>query len=168
MSIIEPYHPDRVVRQFGLRQSIPSMPIGPFKGRRGLTGQQYTVMFRFIAAHWDGYANHVLAHASRVPVQPGVPHDCSKDYLPWVRRLLHLRVENPINRQGYEEDIAPSTEDRVANAADIAETALRAQHMGPWGYRQALENVLRALGREPPAPAQVGPYRTYERRGHQS
>ncbi|KAL7242873.1 hypothetical protein ACSBR1_015304 [Camellia fascicularis] len=48
MHIVEPYHPDRVLRQFGRVQIIPSPPLAPVQASRGSAAKQYTIAYKYL------------------------------------------------------------------------------------------------------------------------
>lgn len=60
MDVIEPYHPDRVLHQFGRVQDIPSPPMEPTNCLRGAKPNQYHEDYPYIAIFWDRWENHLL------------------------------------------------------------------------------------------------------------
>ncbi|KAG5557551.1 hypothetical protein RHGRI_007704 [Rhododendron griersonianum] len=88
MTVVEPYLPNRVLRQFGLVQFIPGPPLAPLRGSKGSTD-----------ALWQNWRDHLLHEDKRVPVRPGVPWESHHDYLPWFKTVSHLRVSP--NRERY-------------------------------------------------------------------
>ncbi|KAH7851807.1 hypothetical protein Vadar_016736 [Vaccinium darrowii] len=84
LSVVEPYMPDRVLRHLGLVQSILGPPIAPERGGKG--GGEW--MYKF----WENWENHLLSDDKGVFVRPGVPWECTPDYLPWFRKVSHYRV----------------------------------------------------------------------------
>ncbi|KAL7237078.1 hypothetical protein ACSBR1_020199 [Camellia fascicularis] len=48
MHIVEPYHPDRVLRQFGRVQIIPSPPLALVRASRGSTAKQYIIAYKYL------------------------------------------------------------------------------------------------------------------------
>ncbi|KAL7227114.1 hypothetical protein ACSBR1_022059 [Camellia fascicularis] len=48
MHIVEPYHPDRILRQFGRVQIIPSPPLAPVRASRGSTAKQYIIAYKYL------------------------------------------------------------------------------------------------------------------------
>ncbi|KAK9115075.1 hypothetical protein Syun_021872 [Stephania yunnanensis] len=47
MDVVEPYHPERILRQFGHVQSIPDPPYRPLKAYRGPSALKYSVKYGF-------------------------------------------------------------------------------------------------------------------------
>ncbi|KAH7835826.1 hypothetical protein Vadar_030228 [Vaccinium darrowii] len=112
LSVVEPYMPDRVLRQLGLVQSVPGPPIAPERGGKG--GDEWTYGF------WENWGNHLLPDDKGVFVRPGVPWECTPDYLPWFRKVSHYRV-GPNRSEG--EGTGRATE-RIAKAVALLDGAL--------------------------------------------
>ena len=53
--VVEPYHPERVLRQFGYIQTIPPRPFTPPQPDRSILLDQY----------WERWTDHVLTDKSR-------------------------------------------------------------------------------------------------------
>ncbi|KAK9089142.1 hypothetical protein Scep_028224 [Stephania cephalantha] len=47
MDVVEPYHPERILRQFGHVQSIPDPPYRPLEAHRGPSANKYSVKYGF-------------------------------------------------------------------------------------------------------------------------
>ncbi|XP_021732688.1 uncharacterized protein LOC110699506 [Chenopodium quinoa] len=91
--IIEPYMPDRVVRQLGFIQEIPGDMIRPDDAQRPLSVKSYRVSFsaQMTTLMWDRFVpgaafSLLLGGYTRVP-RGG--YTCAPDYLPWFRRVSH-------------------------------------------------------------------------------
>ena len=93
MDIVEPYHPDRVLRQFGRVQSIPLAPLSPMRAVRGSTANQYRVVYQYLDQMWERWQNHVLRDRG-LPVTTTMP-DCDRGYMEWYRRISHPIIQNP-------------------------------------------------------------------------
>ncbi|XP_028094060.1 protein MAIN-LIKE 1-like [Camellia sinensis] len=61
LDVVKPYHPDRVLRQFGRVQTIPDAPVAPNRGARGNISARYTVMYRYLDRIWER-----IAHALQI------------------------------------------------------------------------------------------------------
>ncbi|KAL5149649.1 Protein MAIN-LIKE 1 [Glycine soja] len=70
------YRPERVVRQFGYTQTIPSPPVDSW------------VSYDDIHDRWMHYEDHIVP-AGEVCVVPG---QCSSDYMDWFFRISHLFI----------------------------------------------------------------------------
>lgn len=98
LNVVEPYHPNRVLRQFGRVQTIPSAPIPPatINARRGTTSTTYTrVRYHFLESMWENWYNHVISDEHRsVPLAQSFL-SCTDDYMVWYREQCVVRVQNP-------------------------------------------------------------------------
>ncbi|KAH7841568.1 hypothetical protein Vadar_031641 [Vaccinium darrowii] len=93
MGIVEPYLPDRVLRQFGFVQLVPGPPIGPKRGsKRGSVSAEYIVVYTWTDALWENWKYHVVPDDKRVVVKQGVPWESAPNYLDWFRTVSHVRV----------------------------------------------------------------------------
>ncbi|KAG5565581.1 hypothetical protein RHGRI_001482 [Rhododendron griersonianum] len=81
MIVVEPYLPDRVLRQFGLVQLVPGPLLAPLRGTRGSTSATYSVVYQYTDALWQNWRDHTLHEDKRVPVRPGIPWESHQDYL---------------------------------------------------------------------------------------
>ncbi|KAI8572219.1 hypothetical protein RHMOL_Rhmol01G0181200 [Rhododendron molle] len=73
MTVVEPYLPDRVLRQFGLVQFVPGPPLAQLRGSRGSTAATYSVVYQYTDALWQNWRDDFLHEVKRVPVRSGVP-----------------------------------------------------------------------------------------------
>ncbi|KAI8551554.1 hypothetical protein RHMOL_Rhmol06G0195600 [Rhododendron molle] len=73
MAVLEPYLPDRVLRQFGMVQLVPGPPLVPLRGSRGGNSHSYTVVYAYTDGQWENWRDHVINADKRVPIQLGVP-----------------------------------------------------------------------------------------------
>lgn len=100
MHIVEPYHPDRVLRQFGRVQIIPSPPLAPVRASRGSTAKQYIIAYKYLDTIWESWENHLLSEIGR-SVLVLHPWDCVPGYLDWFTSISHVQVQNPTHRSKY-------------------------------------------------------------------
>ena len=95
LDIVEPYMPDRVVRQFGRVQSRPLDPIEPRITHRGMggRGKGHIVQLTFDDS-WDGWDDldqHVCAYILGSP--EAIPEwEVEKGYIEWFTRVSHPYV----------------------------------------------------------------------------
>ncbi|KAM7531213.1 hypothetical protein LguiB_034623 [Lonicera macranthoides] len=113
--IAEPHYPDRVLRQFGRVQTIPTMPmIQPSKLTRGKTAQAYKVVYSVNRWQQNNWSNHLLNEAQRsVPVK--FPWECEPNYMDWFLKITHPFIQAPKQR---------TTMRKVCGAQDIANAKL--------------------------------------------
>lgn len=91
--VIEPYCPDRILRQFGRIQTIPSAPHAPSRAIRGAVAASYKVIYEYLQGQWENWENHVLSEANRsVPVNS--PADVVPGYYAWFHRVSHPLIQN--------------------------------------------------------------------------
>ncbi|KAI8558208.1 hypothetical protein RHMOL_Rhmol04G0072200 [Rhododendron molle] len=86
MAVLEPYLPDRVLRQFGMVQLVPGPPLVPLRGSRGGNSHSYSVVYVYTDGQWENWRDHVINADKRVPIQLGVPWESHPDYLPWFSK----------------------------------------------------------------------------------
>ncbi|XP_012836256.1 PREDICTED: serine/threonine-protein phosphatase 7 long form homolog [Erythranthe guttata] len=95
MWIVEPYMPDRVLRQFGFVQTIPRGLISSMepctRGPRG--GQSYKVTYAAPGGMWNMLDDHSL----RVRRLQKARHPCAvvDDYMKWYTPRTHPRIGKP-------------------------------------------------------------------------
>ena len=100
MDVVEPYHPERVLRQFGRVQTIPSPPLAPIRATRGPTARDYQIAYQYINQVWEGWANHLLSALNRSqPVRH--PADCVPGYMSWYVRVSWRVLQNPNFHSGF-------------------------------------------------------------------
>ncbi|KAK9757012.1 hypothetical protein RND81_01G134700 [Saponaria officinalis] len=105
--VIEPYQPDRCLRQFGYLQVIPQPMQAPPYAYRPATGLHYTVEYVGYSDHqWDTWIDHRVFLAYRSRPCTDFLRDICQDYVAWYRRHSHPRITQP------------STTERGVTAAD--------------------------------------------------
>ena len=148
--VVEPYHPDRVLRQFGHVQTIPAAPLGPGQHRRGGSAQRQRARWHeAVRGYFETWDNHLFTDDRRGRLA-NPAWSCSPDYMDWYSRVSHPRVQNPVHHSGF---VAPSAatdtdyRDRVSTASDHLRPLLdrwRARGEGDEDY-QRLEAAFYAL-----------------------
>ncbi|KAI5656517.1 hypothetical protein M9H77_25310 [Catharanthus roseus] len=84
---VEPYMPDRIVKQFGWVLCVPAHPIRPQEHRRLVNNRVYMVKNVFIEALWLEALSHLLT--STWTSNPAIPPSrCTDDYMPWFLPAL--------------------------------------------------------------------------------
>ncbi|XP_012840849.1 PREDICTED: serine/threonine-protein phosphatase 7 long form homolog [Erythranthe guttata] len=94
MDIVEPYMPDRALRQFGRVQTIP-FPIieSNLPHNRGLFGAGYKVTFHAPGGMWQNeYANFI--DLSQYP-EAWPPETVAEEYMKWYIERTHRLISNP-------------------------------------------------------------------------
>ncbi|XP_021846877.1 serine/threonine-protein phosphatase 7 long form homolog isoform X2 [Spinacia oleracea] len=91
--IIEPYMPDRVLRQFGFVQTPPMTPIFPSNEYK--PAHSYPVEYpEAIMCFWNDPTSHCLSQ-KRIGDFVQNPWDFSADYRQWFLQRTHPKVQNP-------------------------------------------------------------------------
>ncbi|MCL7034271.1 hypothetical protein MKW94_022542 [Papaver nudicaule] len=103
--VVEPYHPDRVLRQFGRFQRIPNSPYSPVDVCRPKDSNGYLVGFKGKYQYWVCWQDHLLPELERghIVIRPS---DCDPAYMEWYKTVSHPRVQNPDKWSGTQK---PST-----------------------------------------------------------
>ncbi|KAK9157473.1 hypothetical protein Scep_004047 [Stephania cephalantha] len=105
MDVVEPYHPERILRQFGHVQSIPDPPYSPLEAHRGPSALKYSVKYGFQQDNWERWRNHLLApevHDEKAQFE----FLATPDYLPWFLKVSHPVIANPSHE---DEDMVATT-----------------------------------------------------------
>ena len=91
--IVEPYHPERVLRQWGYLQTIPPPPLAPYRAKRGSSSTTYQVAYTFVDSLWDRWEMYVLPEEKRgrkwVTVGETAP-----GYMAWFDSISHRYIQN--------------------------------------------------------------------------
>ncbi|KAK9162962.1 hypothetical protein Syun_003864 [Stephania yunnanensis] len=124
MDVVEPYHPERILRQFGHVQSIPDPPYRPLEAHRGPFANKYSVKYGFEQDNWERWRNHVLAPEVRGE-KAVFEFLATPDYLPWFVKVSYPVITNP------------SFEDLVMVASTVADNEILERN------RRALDAALR-------------------------
>jgi len=95
--VLEPYHSERVLRQFGRVQIITPSPLSPEKVRRELTANKYHVSYTWSDSFWDRWQSHTLSRAER-SIEVRYQWDTVNGYMDWFRQISHLIIQNLSNR----------------------------------------------------------------------
>lgn len=158
MNIVEPYMPDRVLRQFSLIQLIPGSPLAPSRDTAGAS--RSSVPYMVSENIWENWRDHLVNDSMRVKVKPGVPWESHLDYLPWFRRVSWYRMA-PGRTQ---DDLIESVDERIIKGLAILSTALQSTMNSPSHLRQSIADAWKTLsGSE--ANAEGWSMRGYTRRG---
>ncbi|KAI8522863.1 hypothetical protein RHMOL_Rhmol13G0030000 [Rhododendron molle] len=83
----------------------------------------------------------MLHEDKRVPVTPGIPWESHHDYLPWFRRVSHLKVARG-RGDGHNTE---SAEERTAAALVLLDKCLSGTHISPFEMKNTLREVQRIL-----------------------
>ena len=85
MDMLEPYHPERVLRQFGRPQHIPPPPIPEQGGHRTKTARDQIVTYHSRYDLWDRRGEAILADIWSLPIANS-PWESVEGYLNWYIR----------------------------------------------------------------------------------
>ncbi|KAK9140160.1 hypothetical protein Scep_009841 [Stephania cephalantha] len=124
MDVVEPYHPERILRQFGHVQSITDHLYHPVEAHRGPSANKYSVKYWFLQDNWERRSNHLLAPEVRGD-KAEFEFLATPDYLPWFLKVSHPVITNP------------TLEDHYMVATTIADNELLERN------RRALDAALR-------------------------
>ncbi|KAL7251143.1 hypothetical protein ACSBR1_013052 [Camellia fascicularis] len=118
LDVVEPYHPEKVLKQFGRVQTIPPTPLDPVLVVRGVTAGRYRVMYQYLYQIWESWDNHVLSARMRnTPIRH--PADCRIDHT--------LRIAHPIIEAGH--DASVREPDRLYEAIERMSHVLQGQQI---------------------------------------
>ncbi|KAL3652583.1 hypothetical protein CASFOL_002264 [Castilleja foliolosa] len=93
--VVEPYNPDRVLRQFGYIQTIPRDPVRAGDIPRG--DSRAKVLLSSLAPYYDMWRGHVLP--SEVFIRRAAPPwEFVPAYMSWYRKSSHPIIQNPEKR----------------------------------------------------------------------
>lgn len=95
------YRPDRVLRQFGMRQNIPHLALDGDQlhelSRRGRRNQNWANFHRQIIKAWENRYNLIVESSLHHGVGP-----TEKDYMGWYERITHRFISpNDLSGVGY-------------------------------------------------------------------
>ncbi|KAM7490663.1 hypothetical protein LguiA_033584 [Lonicera macranthoides] len=91
--VVEPYYPERVLRQFGRVQTIPTMPmIQAASVTRGKTSQAYKLIYSVNRWQQDNWRNHLLNEKLR-SVLAKFPWECDPKYMEWFMKITHPYIQ---------------------------------------------------------------------------
>ncbi|KAM0958032.1 hypothetical protein ACFX13_023777 [Malus domestica] len=92
--VVEPYCPERVLRQFGRVQTIPKAPCVLPRSTRATHASVNKLLYEYIDGMWDGWQNHVL-HQNNRSSPVSIASDVVSGYLDWYHKVSHPYVHNP-------------------------------------------------------------------------
>ena len=107
--VVEPYHPERVLRQFGYIQTIPPRPFTPPRPDRSSLLVQY----------WERWTDHLLTDHSRGRrcLYSG-SGESVPEYMAWYERISHRIVTPPQLRSGSTTDAGSCMPSHAASTSD--------------------------------------------------
>ncbi|KAL8534877.1 hypothetical protein ACS0TY_010780 [Phlomoides rotata] len=125
--IVEPYLPERVLRQFGYVQIIPPMPIRFGLKRTNRVSQSQQNLLITLAQHFGLWDVHTLTD-DRLGTPIYCSWDSSPDYMEWFVSHSHPRVQNPAQRVIGDSTSIPTINvqpyEAIANARSLMEPLL--------------------------------------------
>ena len=103
--VVEPYHPERVLCQFGYIQTIPPRPFTPPRPDCSILLDQY----------WERWTDHVLTDQSRGRrCQYSGSGESVPEYMAWYDRISYRIVQPPQLRSGFTTDARSSLPSHAA------------------------------------------------------
>ncbi|KAI5683293.1 hypothetical protein M9H77_04521 [Catharanthus roseus] len=138
---VEPYMPDRVLRQLGFRLCIPAHPIQPQEVRRLPNNRMYVLSNTFVEALWLEAPSHLLTELwTSVPAIPTSSY--TDDYMGWYLSCTHSRIQNPENiPSGYNVPVAPAMPPKAL--LDLIARECRRQDIDGDEFRRTVRDLLR-------------------------
>ncbi|GAB2300208.1 hypothetical protein Dimus_038608 [Dionaea muscipula] len=107
--IIEPYMPNRVMRQFDYVQTIPYDVFMPREVYRGVDSACYRCVHDPMWRLWDSWPDHMMRPGDRGSRHARYRTEASSQYLPWFQRLTHPRVSPADNDDDDDDDDPDAT-----------------------------------------------------------
>ncbi|KAI5672327.1 hypothetical protein M9H77_12691 [Catharanthus roseus] len=137
MTADELYMLDRVLRQFGYRQCIPTHPIQSQEACRPPNNMLYVLRNTFVEALW--LETSVLA----IP-----PSSCTDDYMGWYFSQSHSRIQNPGNiPRGFHLPVAPVMPPQAL--LDLIAREATREDLEDSEFRRTVRDLLRKHYRAP-------------------
>ncbi|KAK9160072.1 hypothetical protein Syun_006413 [Stephania yunnanensis] len=105
LDVVEPYHPERILRQFGHVQFIPDQLYRPLEAHRDPSTLKYSVKYEFQQDNWECWRKHLLApeiHGDKAQFE----FLATTDYLPWFLKASHPVI---VNSSYEDEDMVTTT-----------------------------------------------------------
>ncbi|KAK9118322.1 hypothetical protein Scep_016415 [Stephania cephalantha] len=130
MDVVEPYHPERILRQFGHVQSIPDPPYRPLEAHRGPSRNKSPSSMGSKARQLGAMEEPFVGFEVRGD-KAEFEFLATPDYLPWFLKVSHPVITNP------------SIEDHDMVATTIANNELLERN------RRALDAALRWMDLPP-------------------
>jgi hypothetical protein len=99
LDVVEPYAPDRILRQFGYPQTRPQgmrMP-ADFGRPADPRGHYFNDYGEFVDLQWMGRRDNGITFGNRSR-RVKMPFDAHPDYMDWYRRISHPHVLPPAHR----------------------------------------------------------------------
>ncbi|KAI5664516.1 hypothetical protein M9H77_23839 [Catharanthus roseus] len=138
---VEPYMPDRILRQCGFRQCIPAHPIHPQDACRPLNNRMYVLRNTFVEALWLEAHLHLLIE-SWTSVPAILASSCTDDYMGWYLPRTHQRIQNPGNIfSGYNVPVAPVMPPKAL--LDLIARECHRQDIDGDEFRRTVQDILR-------------------------
>ncbi|RZC85969.1 hypothetical protein C5167_026635 [Papaver somniferum] len=93
IGVLEPYYPERVLRQLGRCQRIPRSPICTHTVV-GTREGSFVSVYSCAQDYWTSWQDKLLDYSQRSSSAQH-PWHCSGDYIDWYSRVSRPRIQNP-------------------------------------------------------------------------
>ena len=116
VDVVEPHHPDMVLRQFGRVHTIPPPPLAPIRATRGLIARNYHIAYQYINQIWEGWPNRLLfaLNCSELVMRPA---DCVPGYMNWYVRVSWRILQH----QNFHFNFASCPKETQPSGSDIVD-----------------------------------------------
>ena len=104
--------PDRVMRQFGYGQTIPTNPIRPLKASRPENPRSYVVKHSVDQTQFEGWCYHICNFKEKsIRQDSSNASACAEDYLHWYLQRTHPRVDKDSHTHRHQSSDTGSSTD---------------------------------------------------------
>ena len=100
MDIVKSYHPNRILKWFGIVQTIPLLPLIMICAARGLGANAYHTAYQYFDRVWERWNDHILYGLNRsTPIRR--PSDCVPNYMDRYAQVSWRLLQNPNLQSNY-------------------------------------------------------------------
>ncbi|KAK9123660.1 hypothetical protein Sjap_013262 [Stephania japonica] len=104
MEVVEPYHPERFIRQLGHVQGMPPSPYRLLEANQGHIIMKYSVKYLFQSENWERWRSHSLS-IEDLWEKARFEFMAAPEYLSWFTRVVHPTIENPAHSDDFTDTV---------------------------------------------------------------